>query len=595
MATWYFNVYTVTGQEKILADFIGRVRSIRAASGVETVEYEEAEETLDFENLVPGANERIGRGGALNSRFVEREEGRAVFEFETPYCSPVEVFEEVSKLYPQLKFHCEFISEDRMRGHFRAGGGEYTVEYEDVRADIFDLGLHRATPQSELQILRAFKKLGRRSHLVQLLGTGDGRLIAAVEQAGGLRNGGIYELGPDTVFSRLRSFKKHETVFFAPGETSEGRCLFGVSADLPQIRDNFDRNMISKGERRLEKPADTIPVSVFYLDQSGRCIDLVQCTLNDRNVEAFLPSVMTPDGSLFGIVAYGGRKVEVPVMSDLPEAMVDAECGMVFQLVPHERPRIVHEFSGPDGRVPVSLVLGKDGFLYGATICGGDPGPVAAPLYASDSGQQALGFYGDPGNMNPQHILERQLQATAQPLYPLYRYRYPGGCGVLFRLAPGGPLEILHRFIEQEGVCPVGQLSWAADGTLYGVTGRGGSHDLGTTYRYDTRSGQLQMLHSFTPSQGRPMGGVVQAGRALYGLSAGSKGNVGCLYRLTPEGECTILHAFEIIYSLATRLPYYPNGANPGKELVVGTDGNLYGMTTSGGPDQSGTLFRVRV
>ena len=69
----------------------------------------------------------------------------------------------------------------------------------------------------------------------------------------------------------------------------------------------------------------------------------------------------------------------------------------------------------------------------------------------------------------------------------------------------------------------------------------------------------------------------------LYGLtSSGGPGIAGTVYRLTLGGTLTTLHSFS-----------YTDGSWPLGELVAGADGNLYGVTTAGGSGSLGVIFRV--
>lgn len=114
MALWCSNVLTVSGPEDELVRFLEQAPTVRQAiSGSDWVDYTEA---LDFENFVPGANDQIGKSGALNSRLSEREPGRAVFTFETPYSAPVEVYARLAECFPLLVFHCEFVGRRRTAG-----------------------------------------------------------------------------------------------------------------------------------------------------------------------------------------------------------------------------------------------------------------------------------------------------------------------------------------------------------------------------------------------------------------------------------------------------------------------------------------------
>lgn len=62
----------------------------------------------------------------------------------------------------------------------------------------------------------------------------------------------------------------------------------------------------------------------------------------------------------------------------------------------------------------------------------------------------------------------------------------------------------------------------------------------------------------------------------------------GTLYRLTPEGQFSLLFRFPQVGNGA-----YPDGDNPADGFVEANDGFLYGTTFDGGSHNSGVLFRI--
>jgi uncharacterized repeat protein (TIGR03803 family) len=55
------------------------------------------------------------------------------------------------------------------------------------------------------------------------------------------------------------------------------------------------------------------------------------------------------------------------------------------------------------------------------------------------------------------------------------------------------------------------------------------------------------------------------------------------VFRLTPDGQETVLHSFA----------GGSDGANPCDSLILDASGNLYGTTIGGGPNNFGTVFKV--
>jgi uncharacterized repeat protein (TIGR03803 family) len=98
---------------------------------------------------------------------------------------------------------------------------------------------------------------------------------------------------------------------------------------------------------------------------------------------------------------------------------------------------------------------------------------------------------------------------------------------------------------------------------------------------------QYAVLHSINGNleASNPSGALIQARDGnLYGVtSSGGAYNQGTIYRITPGGVFTVLYAF----------PGGAAGSKPEAGLLQATDGNFYGTTASGGASNDGTLFRL--
>src|ERR1039458_4449499 len=96
-------------------------------------------------------------------------------------------------------------------------------------------------------------------------------------------------------------------------------------------------------------------------------------------------------------------------------------------------------------------------------------------------------------------------------------------------------------------------------------------------------------LFSFTGTSGAYPGANPYAGLVLgsdgnfYGTTfSGGTNNDGTIFQLTPGGAFTSLLSFN-----------GTNGAAPYAALVPGTDGNFYGTTFTGGVSNWGTIFQI--
>lgn len=166
------------------------------------------------------------------------------------------------------------------------------------------------------------------------------------------------------------------------------------------------------------------------------------------------------------------------------------------------------------------------------------------------------------------------------------------GCGTVFRIGPLGKLTTLYSFCTQpdcpDGSQPAVGLVLAADGDFYGVTSY-------TLFRI-TPQGNLTTLHHFCSEQNCVDGSypdtpLVQATDGnLYGTtSGGGTGNMGTVFRITPQGKLTTLYNFG-----------GSAGSAPSGALIQASDGNLYGATAGGGAGNQcgrnggcGTIFKM--
>jgi len=161
--------------------------------------------------------------------------------------------------------------------------------------------------------------------------------------------------------------------------------------------------------------------------------------------------------------------------------------------------------------------------------------------------------------------------------------------------AAGTGVTVLHAFGRNgdgDGDTPYGHLLVGPDGRLYGTTVSGGAFGYGAIYSVGADR-SYSLLHSFSGPDGtHPRVGLVRgAGGTLLGSTATGFDPVGTgfdyfggvLFGLAGDGS-----AFAPLYRFGGAL-FEPGG--PG-ELLDGHDGFFYGTTTSGGPDNVGTVFR---
>jgi len=279
------------------------------------------------------------------------------------------------------------------------------------------------------------------------------------------------------------------------------------------------------------------------------------------------------DGNLYGTTQGGGSNA----------------AGTVFKVTPGGTLTKLHDFvNQSDDSVPVfPLLQGQDGNVYGVSV-GQYVGQYGAfyKITPSDVFTAPLDFdynhgaypnlptYGNDGNLYGTTILGGQPACSG----------YQSGCGVVYKVTPGGKETVLwdfKGFFSNDGALPEGVLVQGNDGNFYGTTREGGnsarcSGGCGTVFKI-TPAGVLTVLYNFT---GDPDGAYPYTGLTLgtdgnfYGVtSVGGKSNAGALFQITPSGTETIVYNFCSVAGCV-------DGLYPETPLVQHTNGKFYGNTS---------------
>ena len=262
-----------------------------------------------------------------------------------------------------------------------------------------------------------------------------------------------------------------------------------------------------------------------------------------------------------------------------------------------------------DGSYPIgSLVLGADGNLYGDTYSGGTSSAC------SGCGQGSVFRISYRGGFTKIHdfCLQTNCIDGSTPEAGLsegidgnlYGATFNGGVnpgpyntgyGTVFKLTTSGQFKTLYNFCSlancTDGSNPFSAPIQGMDGNLYGTTGYGGAHNLGSVYVLN-QSGQLRTIASFRRSADsgvKPLLLIQAADGTLYGTtSTGGAAGQGTIFKITPSGSMNTLYSFCSLANCA-------DGAGP-SSLLQGPDGNLYGTAASGGgcgPVCGGTIFEL--
>ena len=173
-------------------------------------------------------------------------------------------------------------------------------------------------------------------------------------------------------------------------------------------------------------------------------------------------------------------------------------------------------------------------------------------------------------------------------------------CGTVFKVQTRyGSETVLYKFCKlakcADGDEPEAGLIADKSGNLYGTTVYGGANEcFHNSYRDGTvfelaPSGTETVLYSFgaekrCPDGFSPLGGLIPGAKSgnLYGTTWSRCGTV---FKLTPTGTETVLHAFN-----------GSDGCSPAFFNLIMVKGYLYGVTLSGGNDDGrngGVVFKV--
>ncbi len=254
---------------------------------------------------------------------------------------------------------------------------------------------------------------------------------------------------------------------------------------------------------------------------------------------------------------------------------------------------VLYSFAGGIGdgsRPDCSLIQASDGNFYGVTNIGG-ANNLGTVFKITTSGIETVlhNFAGGIGDGSQPYC--SLIQASDGNFYGVTNIGGANNLGTVFKITTSGTETVLYSFAGGigDGANPEGHLIQASDGNLYGLTQTGGAHGWGALFKITT-SGTETVLWSFggTGDGTAPVGSLVQASDGnLYGLTeTGGANSVGTVFKITTSGTETVLHSF----SGTTADGGYPS---PSSSLIQASDGNLYGMTQSWGANGGGMVFRI--
>jgi uncharacterized repeat protein (TIGR03803 family) len=225
--------------------------------------------------------------------------------------------------------------------------------------------------------------------------------------------------------------------------------------------------------------------------------------------------------------------------------------------------------------------------LWGVAFGGQNDAGVIFKTDASGNNEMVKYNFVEPGG-DPYGSL---MQASDGNLYGMTYYGGANNVGCLFQYDPRTwTYTIKYDFDFADGRYPEGTLMQATDGNLYGMATSGGTsstNDNGVIFKFNPQNDIFTKLFDFdgATTGGSPYGALVEANDGmLYGMTyQGGVNNMGVLFQFNPGNNT---------FTVKVNFDGAEKGQNPYGSLMQATDGNLYGMTTGGGFNEYGVLFK---
>jgi uncharacterized repeat protein (TIGR03803 family) len=294
-------------------------------------------------------------------------------------------------------------------------------------------------------------------------------------------------------------------------------------------------------------------------------------------------------GNLYGTTLYGGNI----------GCFQDDGCGTVFKVSPSGKETVIYRFTGMngDGVLPAGLAGDGAGNLYGTTQSGGEFSQGTVFKIDSSGNETVLhSFKGYPNDGSGP--LDGVVLDAEGNIYGATFLGGTYGSGSIFELSSTGLESVLYSFgaAINAGFENEGSLLRDPAGNLYGTTVVGGdvNCDCGVVYKLDL-AGTYSVLYGFTGAAdgANPQTGLgIDAEGNLYGTTSagGGTNDCGTVFKLSPSGTLTPLHAFTGCGE---------DGVLPTTAPFVDAAGNIYGTTGSGGrissecPFGCGVVFKI--
>jgi uncharacterized repeat protein (TIGR03803 family) len=368
------------------------------------------------------------------------------------------------------------------------------------------------------------------------------RLCAIAFGTGTLVAAPAYAAGFSTLASGLSNNLEISAVF---GTTAYGTTQYGGAAGGGTLFSVTSAGKLSTLHSFVPKTEGSVPNDMLAVDSAGNLYGTTQQggKFGGGTIYQFTAGHTMKVMHAFDAAAGDGSGPLQGLVRDRAGTLYGAASGgaigtngSVFEVLPSGVYQTRYEFkSGGDGHCPFSgVAVDAKGNVFGTVVgngFGGDPNGAVwklsptnrlTPLYVFKDGED--GEYPD----------QSPIVDTTGNVYGTIITKNGGEyAGAVWKIDAAGKFSLLHKFTGMaDGFGPNGPLLMNTDGNLYGTTASGGGTaakpGYGTVFRL-TPNGQFTVIHTFTGKDGsNPTGTLAHDSKgAIYGATSGNNGSIG--------------------------------------------------------------------
>ncbi|MDE2125052.1 MAG: VCBS repeat-containing protein [Armatimonadetes bacterium] len=249
--------------------------------------------------------------------------------------------------------------------------------------------------------------------------------------------------------------------------------------------------------------------------------------------------------------------------------------GVIYRVTPSQTFQIVHSFTSGDGQTPNGLMLAADGNFYGTTQRGGAFGLGALYQLTPNGAFRLLWSFGGvtaDGNTP----VGRLVQGPDGTLYGVTSYGTANGAGAIFTVSSSFVEHVLYSFTADTGY-PAAGVTIGGDGSLYGAL-----ISPGIIYKVTLPQALFSTVATLSSSEQQVQGALTASGNLLYACAFSDGFLPGEVFSCSTSGTLHKVHAFT-----------GSDGYAPLAPVTVGPSGALYGVTSGGGAEASGTVWTI--